>query len=227
MPTGLIGTATSQVFFQKACSEKNRTGSITSIVREVQQRLISIGMFPMFILMIIGAELFGFVLGVRWTVAGQYAGILAPFVLFVFIASPLSTIFAVLEKQTLDLTFNILLLISRFTVLVIGGVYGDPVTTLILYSITGVIFWGGMNLYIVKLSGIPYKAAIFDYLKFFFLAFVVALPLLAVKLLSMPLSVLFITAGIVSCIYYSIVILNDPILKNEILGILRKLKLRV
>jgi O-antigen/teichoic acid export membrane protein len=159
MPTGLIGTATSQVFFQKACSEKNRKGSITSIVREVQQRLISIGMFPMFILMIIGAELFGFVFGAGWTEAGLYAGILAPYVLLVFIASPLSMIFAVLEKQTLDLTFNILLLISRFVVLVIGGMYGNPVTTLILYSITGVIFWGGMNLFIVKLAGIPYKAA--------------------------------------------------------------------
>jgi hypothetical protein len=43
----------------------------------------------------------------------------------------------------------------------------------------------------------------------------------------MPFPVLFIAAVVVSCIYYSVVILNDPVLKNEILGILRKLKLRV
>ena len=138
LPMGLLGSATSQVFFQKACDEKNKTGSVAHIVREIQLRLISIGMFPMFVLMIIGADLFAFVLGSQWAVAGQYAGILAPWLLFVFIASPLSTIFAVLERQTVDLSFNILILISRGVVLVIGGLSGDPYIALLLYSITGV-----------------------------------------------------------------------------------------
>jgi lipopolysaccharide exporter len=225
LPMGLIGNATAQVFFQKACEEKNRTGSITNIVREIQQRLISIGMFPMFVLIIIGEELFSFVLGSQWYIAGQYAGILAPWLLFVFIAAPLSTIFSVLEKQTVDLAFNILILISRFVVLVVGGIYGDPVTTLILFSLTGVLFWGGMNLYLVKLSGITYRVALFDYLKFFFLAFIVAMPLLAIKLLSMPLYILFITAGVVSFIYYLIVILNDSLLKNEVVRALQGFRL--
>jgi O-antigen/teichoic acid export membrane protein len=215
LPMGLIGSATAQVFFQKACEEKNR---------EIQQRLISIGMFPMFVLMIIGVDLFSFVLGSQWYIAGQYAGILAPWLLFVFIASPLSTIFSVLEKQTVDLAFNLLILISRVVVLVVGGIYGDPVTTLILFSLTGVLFWGGMNLYLVKLSGISYRAALFVYLKFFCLAFIVAIPLLAVKLLSMPLYILFITAGVVSFIYYLIVILNDSLLKNEIVRALQGFK---
>ncbi len=225
LPMGIIGSATSQVFFQKACDEKNRTGSVTNIVREIQPRLISIGMFPMFILMIMGADLFSFVLGLQWSVSGQYAAILAPWLLFVFIASPLTTIFAVLEKQTLDLTFNILILASRVVALVIGGVYGNPYIALLLYSVTGVIFWGWMNLYIVKISGISYRTGLFDYLRFFFLALVVAIPLLAVKLLSMPIYTLFITAAVVSILYYAIVILNDSLLKNELLGVLRGSKL--
>jgi hypothetical protein len=145
--------------------------------------------------------------------------------LFVFIASPLSTIFSVLEKQTVDLAFNILILISRVVVLVVGGIYGDPVTTLILFSLTGVLFWGWMNLYLVKLSGISYRTALFDYLKFFCLAFMVAIPLLALQLLSMPLYILFITAGVVSFIYYVIIILNDALLKNEIVRALQGFKL--
>jgi lipopolysaccharide exporter len=225
LPMGIIGSATSQVFFQKACDEKNETGSVTNIVREIQPRLISIGMFPMFVLMIMGADLFSFVLGSQWSVSGQYAAILAPWLLFVFIASPLTTIFAVLEKQTLDLTFNILILVSRVVALVIGGWYGDPYVALLLYSVTGVLFWGWMNLYIVKMSGISYRTGLFDYVRFFFLAFVVAIPLLAVKLLSMPIYMLFIAAGVVSIIYYTIVILNDKLLKNELLGILRGSKL--
>jgi O-antigen/teichoic acid export membrane protein len=225
LPMGLIGSATSQVFFQKASDEKNQTGSVTNIVREIQPRLISIGMFPMFVLMIIGAELFGFVLGSQWTVAGQYAGILAPWLLFVFIASPLSVIFAVLERQTVDLFFNILILVSRVVVLVIGGMSGDPYLTLLLYSITGVIFWGWMNLYILKISGVSYRTGLFDYARFFFLAFVVAIPLLVVKLLALPVYFLFIIAAAVTVIYYTIVILNDALLKKELLGVLRGLKL--
>ena len=205
--------------------KRTETGSVTNIVREIQPRLISIGMFPMFILMIMGADLFSFVLGSQWSVSGQYAAILAPWLLFVFIASPLTTIFAVLEKQTLDLTFNILILVSRVVALVIGGWYGDPYIALLLYSVTGVLFWGWMNLYIVKMSGISYRTGLFDYVRFFFLAFVVAIPLLAVKLLSMPVYMLFITAGVVSITYYAIVIMKDSLLKNELLGIIRGSKL--
>ncbi len=225
LPMGIIGSATSQVFFQKACDEKNSTGSVTNIVREIQPRLISIGMFPMFVLMIMGADLFSFVLGSQWSVSGQYAAILAPWLLFVFIASPLTTIFAVLEKQILDLTFNILILISRVVALVIGGLYGDPYVALLLYSVTGVLFWGWMNLYIVKISGISYRTGLFDYIRFFFLALVIAIPLLVVKLLSVPIYILFIAAGVVTIIYYTIVIWQDSLLKNELLGVLRKSKL--
>jgi len=225
LPMGLLGSATSQVFFQKACDEKNKTGSVAHIVREIQLRLISIGMFPMFILMIIGADLFAFVLGSQWSVAGQYAGILAPWLLFVFIASPLSTIFAVLERQTVDLSFNILILISRAVVLVIGGFSGDPYLALLLYSITGVIFWGWMNLYILKISGISYRTGLSDYLRFFFLALVIAIPLLAVKLISVPVYILFITAAVATIVYYVIVIMHDSLLKNEITEVLRGLKL--
>jgi len=57
MPMSLIGSATGQVFFQKASEEKNRTGSVKSVVREVHQRLVSIGIFPILVLMIIGEEL--------------------------------------------------------------------------------------------------------------------------------------------------------------------------
>ncbi len=220
LPVGLIGTATSQVFFQKASEEKNRTGSIRNIVREIQQRLVSIGMFPMFILIIIGTDLFSFVLGSQWYAAGEYAGILAPWVLFVFIASPLSTIFSVLERQPVDLTFNLLILISRVVVLVIGGLCGFPIIALILFSATGVIFWGWMNLYLLRVSGIPYRTGLNDYLRFFCLGLVVAIPLLIVKLLAMPAYILFIVAGAVSFGYYAIVILQDPLLKNEILGVL-------
>ena len=221
MPMSLIGSATGQVFFQKASEEKNRTGSVKTVVQEVHQRLVSIGIFPILILMIIGEELFALVLGAQWGTAGGYARILAPWLLLVFIASPLSTIFSVLEKQTIGLAFNLMVLFSRIAVLYVGGIYGDPVVALILFSITGVIFWGWMNLYVLKISGVAFKSGLEDFLKFFLIALAVAIPLIIVKYLSLPLYILLIVAGIVTIIYYTIVISRDSILKKEFMGILQ------
>jgi len=221
MPMSLIGSATGQVFFQKASEEKNRTGSVKTVVREVHQRLVSIGIFPILILMIIGEELFALVLGAEWGTAGGYARILAPWLLLVFIASPLSTIFSVLERQTVGLAFNLMVLFSRIAVLYVGGIYGDPVVALILFSITGVIFWGWMNLYVLKISGVAFKSGLEDFLKFFLVALAVAIPLIIVKYLSLPLYILLIVAGIVTIIYYTIVISRDSILKKEFMGILQ------
>jgi len=221
MPMSLIGSATGQVFFQKASEEMNQTGSVKTVVQEVHQRLVSIGIFPILILMIIGEELFALVLGAEWGPSGRYACILAPWLFLVFIASPLSTIFSVLERQTVDLTFNLLILLSRIVVLYVGGIYGDPVVALVLFSLTGVIFWGWMNLYILKISGVAFKSGLEDFLKFFLIALAVAVPLIIVKYLSLPLYILLIVAGIVTCVYYAVVISGDPILKKEFIGVLQ------
>lgn len=224
MPMSLIGSATGQVFFQKASEEKNRTGSVKTVVREVHQRLISIGVFPILVLMIIGEELFALVLGAQWYTAGEYARILAPWIFLVFVASPLSTIFSILEKQTVGLAFNLLIFVSRITVLYIGGIYGDPIFALVLFSFTGVVFFGWYNLYILKISGLPYGSGLEDFFRFILIAFVVAIPLIIVKYLSLPLYILLIVAGVVTLIYYAIVISRDAILKKEFIGILKEVR---
>jgi len=220
MPMNLIGSATAQVFFQKASEEKNRTGSVKAVVREVHQRLVSIGLFPILILMIIGEEIFGLVLGAQWYTAGEYARILAPWIFVVFIASPLSTIFDVLEKQHVELIFNLLILLSRIAVLFVGGIYGNPVIALVLYSITGIVFWGGLNFYILKISGVPYRTGLEDFFKSFLTALVISVPLIIAKYLSVPVYLLLIVTGIVTSIYYVVVIYQDPILKRELMRIL-------
>ncbi len=167
MPVNLIDTPTAQVFFQRACEEKNTTGSIKNTVWMTQRRLISLGMFPMFLLILIGPALFGLVLGAQWTIAGVYAGLLAPYLLIDFIVSPLISILAILEKQALDLTFNLIVLISRSIALIIGGLLGNAFVAIILYSGVGVPFWIGMNIYLLRVSG--YVSISFERLRKIFL----------------------------------------------------------
>jgi hypothetical protein len=54
---------------------------------------------------------------------------------------------------------------------------------------------------------------------------ILIIPLLVTKLLGLPAYILFIIAGIVSLIYYGIVLLNDPELKIKLFGALRGFKI--
>lgn len=60
LPLALIGGATNQVFFQKASEMKNVTGNFKELLTDVHRRLISIGIFPTMVFMIIGEDLFSF-----------------------------------------------------------------------------------------------------------------------------------------------------------------------
>jgi lipopolysaccharide exporter len=220
MPMNLIGSATGRVFFQKASEEKNRTGSVKTIVREVHQRLVSIGIFPILILIIVGEELFTLILGAQWGAAGGYARILAPWLFLVFISSPMSTVLSILEKQHMSLYFNILQLASRIIALYVGGIYGGPTLALILFSLVGVISVGWMNSYILRISGMMLSKTIGDLTKYALMAMAVSIPVLVAKFLSTSIILLLVMIAISACIYYAIIISRDPILKKEVRGIL-------
>ncbi|WP_243668657.1 oligosaccharide flippase family protein [Methanoculleus chikugoensis] len=78
LPMAMVGTAISQVFYQKASEEMNQTGGVKTVVQEVHTRLIAVGIFPFIIFIILAEDLFTFVFGANWLTAGTYAQILAP-----------------------------------------------------------------------------------------------------------------------------------------------------
>jgi O-antigen/teichoic acid export membrane protein len=214
MPSKLVGNALHSVFYQKASEEKHRTGSITHVVKAVHTRLISGGMIFFLILMIIGPELFEFFLGSQWKISGVYVQILSPWIFLVFISVPLGLIFNVLEKQGADLGFNIVLLISRIFAVLIAGFFGDPILCMVLLSISGVFFWGWMNIYLLKLAGVSVLDSLGDILLFLSLGILVSLPLIVVKILSLSLLLTFSIAIVVTIAYYLIVVYQDPQLKE-------------
>lgn len=220
LPLKLIGNSLSSVFYQKASAEKNRTGSIVHVAKSVHTRLISIGIFVCLILMIIGPELFTFILGAQWITAGVYAQILAPWMFVVFISTPLSSIFNVFEKQGASLGFSVLLLLTRIIVVIVGGFFGDPLLCMGLLSVTGVIFWSWMNMYLLKMAGVSVRDAMLEMLRFLLLGIIVSLPLLIAKFLSLSFLPLFIIAIGVTTLYYLIIIYQDPLLKEGMIHFL-------
>ncbi|MDQ7039834.1 MAG: oligosaccharide flippase family protein [Rhodothermus sp.] len=138
VPMGLVGGATGQVFFVRA-AEVRRSNALRLLTLRVYHRLLQIGLYPALLLIMMGPELFAFVFGTPWRTAGQYAAWITPWLLLAGLASPLSRLFDVLERQRTDLATSALLFLLQTLALIIGGLYGHPETALLLLGLTGAL----------------------------------------------------------------------------------------
>ncbi len=166
MPMGLVGGAVAQVFFQKASEAHNHTGNLSKVVEEVFKRLVSLGIFPILLLTLIGKDLFIVAFGARWAEAGVYMQILGLWIFFQFISSPISTLFAVLEKQHYGLLFNSVLFVTRAASLIVGGMTGDVRFTLFLVASTGVACYGFLCFWLISKAGLPVMRALYCIVKY-------------------------------------------------------------
>jgi len=156
LPMTFIGSAVGQVFFQRAAEAKLK-GTLPTVVDNTFSRLTMVGLYPIIIIFLIGKDSFVFFFGSNWAEAGIYAQILSLWILLVFMASPLSTLFAIFEKQEIFLLINILLFISRAASLVLGGLIGNARFALMLYAFVGLIIWVNICLWILNISKVPIK----------------------------------------------------------------------
>jgi len=166
MPMNMVGGAVAQVFFQKASEAHNRTGNLSEVVGEIFKRLVALGIFPILLLTLIGEDLFVVAFGTRWAEAGVYMQILGLWIFFQFISSPISTLFAVLEKQHYGLFFNSILLVTRAASLIVGGMTGDVRFTLFLVASTGVACYGSLCFWLISKAGLPLKRALYHIVKY-------------------------------------------------------------
>ena len=128
-----------------------------------------------------------------------------------------------MEMQGANFWFNILLLITRVVVLVVACVLGDPVIGLVLLSATGVIFWGWMNMYTLKIAGVPIRNEAYEIIRYLVFGTLVCLPLIIAKYYSVSTIFLIVIALVLAAIYYAIVISRDNELKQGLFGSLKKI----
>jgi lipopolysaccharide exporter len=216
MPMTLIGTAISQVFLQRANEERILNGHSKKVVLEVHHLLLALGVLPIIVLMIIGSDIFSFFLGSNWTTSGLYAAILGPWILLVFIASPISTLYSIYEKQNVGLAFNLVLLASRFLSIYIGGLLGGPILCLTLFSITGIIFWLWNNFYLIRLAGIPIRKEIHSMVRYILQGLLFGLPLLILRVFTGKIFILLPIACVLVLLYYGYLIITDNEMQHQL-----------
>jgi len=191
-PMSLVGQSIGQVFFSSA-AEANRSGNISTITRGVFQKLVQVGLPVIMLIGIAAPELFAFIFGSEWQEAGVYAQWLAPWLLLVFVSSPLSTLPSVLEKQHFDTLFQAILLSSRIVSLFIGAALGNELLAIALFALVSALCWFGFMLWNIRLSGNNVGLVLGIIVKELVLAVFMTLPVVIVKVFSSSIIMLIIT----------------------------------
>jgi len=124
LPSSLIGTSIGRVFIHEASKEKQNTGKAIQTFKSTMKKLILIGLPIFAFLFMIVEDLFAFVFGEPWRIAGEYAQIVIPFFFVQFIISSISSTETIMEKQNLDLLFNIAILAGSMIVIVVSSSFG-------------------------------------------------------------------------------------------------------
>lgn len=109
IPTGLVSNAVANAFYAEIASIGKRDPSkIKKLTINVQKKLFLIGIPLTIFVMLIAKPIFILIFGKEWSDAGQYAGILAPFILLQFTSKPLIQVLNILGSQLIFLIINII-----------------------------------------------------------------------------------------------------------------------
>lgn len=148
MPANLIGSAVGQVFFAHA-AEAKKQNKLAELVENVQTKLIMIALPVSILIFLVGADVFAWLFGEDWRMAGEFAQWLILSSFAGFLISSLSMIFPVLEKQGQGLMLQIILFILKISGLLIGLMFNDYLLAIILYAIGGML---GYSIYVVAIN---------------------------------------------------------------------------
>jgi O-antigen/teichoic acid export membrane protein len=144
-PMNFVLTALRQVLFQKASETFNHGGSLIPLFVKTTLGLLAIVIIPAVILIIWAPQIFIWLFGSAWGIAGEYARWLFLWLSIGFVNVPAVLFARIYRKQATLLIQDILLLLFRCMALVIGGFYLSALDTVITYSIVGMCF----NIFII------------------------------------------------------------------------------
>lgn len=154
VPMNFAGAAMAQVFYQQATETYNNHGDLTALVKNTIFKSALMALPVLIILLLFGPQLFSFVFGAKWTEAGVYASILAPWILLDFVRAPLSQVPIIVGKHNNLLIFSILSNVIIFGTMIYAGVVTrDLKTGLLLLTICQSVYNVALIAWIYSISG--------------------------------------------------------------------------
>lgn len=133
-PISLLAGAIGDVFRQEASHSYVQHGNCKEIYWRTFRRLVVIAVPLSVLFFFVAPWAFGLVFGSAWRVSGEYAQILTPVLFFGFVASPLSTMFMIAEKQRMDLAWQLCFFIAVGGAFFIGHLFSSAKISLAAFS---------------------------------------------------------------------------------------------
>lgn len=122
-PISLMGTAVLDVFKRRASTAWRTRGDCRHEYLQTFAVLAAGSLLATVAFFFAGEELFAFAFGEKWRPAGEAAVILLPLFALRFVASPLSYVFYIAEKQHVDLMWQVCLLVTTLAALLLPPDY--------------------------------------------------------------------------------------------------------
>lgn len=177
LPMNLLGNAVSQVYYQQAARYYEQdSNKLKQLTYKTFRGLLIVATIPMAVIAGFGDLIFGLIFGESWIIAGEYARLLSPSLLFVFCTSSITSLYFVLNKQKLYLIFDIALLLFRVVGLFIGVyLFESAVFAVAFYSLLTTISRIIMLLYTLNMVGIKILRVLLSIALYFILPFLGAI----------------------------------------------------
>lgn len=182
-PMTLVGQAIATVFFAES-SAVTKSTDVRRYATKTFSGLVVVGMGPLLLLGLVAPSLFELLFGSQWRMAGVYAQWLVPWLFLVLIASPLSSLVFVMERQRGELIFQSSLLVTRIAAFY-GGyfLFGVATAAMALYGISGSVIWLVYVLWLMSIAGISVRATLDILVRELFVSMIFVTPAAVVSLL--------------------------------------------
>jgi O-antigen/teichoic acid export membrane protein len=133
IPLMLVGVSVGQLFYNRSSEAMHKKKALTSILSKTIGVLTLISIIPFTVLFLYGTEIFGFVFGTPWGIAGTYAETMAFWLMVNFVLSPISALPLLLNKQRYALIMGLVSsLIQVIPFWVFPLLYGKSASVFIL-----------------------------------------------------------------------------------------------
>lgn len=149
LPMSFILTALRQVLFQKACETQHHGGSIANLYVKTTATLFLMALVPSVILIIWAPQLFTWIFGSRWHMAGELARSLIIWLGVAFCNLPAAMFARIIRIQRSVFLYDLALLAARSLALVLGGRYLNVHQTVMLFALIGAF----MNIILILYVG--------------------------------------------------------------------------
>ena len=140
LPIALLSQAIGRAMLPRLAARVHRSESLGPTLWKSTAVLAAVGIVPFGVVVAFGPDLFGFVFGSDWVIAGRYARWLSVWLYFGFVDVPAVQVLPFVQAQRFLLIWEIVSSALKVTVLVVAALAGmQPVVAVAGYSLVGAV----------------------------------------------------------------------------------------